>query len=197
MRAVTLVVLALQIADGGLQPRLGHLVEPLGSASGHDASRRPRRRPEANSRREALRVLLVGVHRAPWRYSEVRAGGCGAGFGSERLEARLMRVVAVGAEQVPLGAVPVAGAPAVHAGPPVTEFLAVALAAEPVGLVERHGLAAGQVERVAIGRIVAIEAPAVLFVVLEDDVGVHVGQHAAGPVRASRRGRRCKERCLR
>ena len=64
----------------------------------------------------------------------------------QRFEARLVRVVAVRAQQILLGAVPVAGAAAVHAGAPVAIFLSVALAAEPVGLLERHRLAAGQVQ---------------------------------------------------
>ena len=82
----------------------------------------------------------------------LRLGGRGAGFGASALKSRLVRVVAVRAQQVPLGAVPVAGAAAVHAGAPVAIFFAVALAAQPVGFLERDRLAAGQVQHVAVGR---------------------------------------------
>src|ERR1039458_504877 len=86
-------------------------------------------------------------------------GALRRGLGSQRFEARLVRVVAVRAQQVLFGAVPVAGAAAVDAGAPVTVFFAVALAAQAVGFVERDALAAGQVNEVAIGGVVAIQAP--------------------------------------
>ena len=92
-------------------------------------------------------------------------GAAGAGFGAIGLEVRLVRVVAVGAQQVPLVAVPLADSPAVDARAPVAELLAVALAAEPVRLLEWDPLAAREVEPVAVVRVVAIEAPAMLLVV--------------------------------
>src|SRR6266511_3811845 len=78
-----------------------------------------------------------------------------------RLEPRLVRVVAVRAEQVLLVPVPLAHAPAVHAGPPVAVLLPVALAAEAVRLLERNGIAARQVQAIAVVGVVAVEAPAV------------------------------------
>lgn len=86
------------------------------------------------------------------------------------------------AQEVLLVTFPVTGAPAVHAGRPVAQFFAVALAAQAVRLVERHLLAACQMEGIPICRIVAVEAPAVLFVVGQDDVSVHIRQLTPGAV---------------
>src|SRR5689334_9087863 len=97
----------------------------------------------------------------------------GRRLGGERLEVRLVRVVAVGAEQIALGAVPVAGATSVNAGAPVAILLAMALPAHAIRLFERHLLATGQMQDVAIVRVMAIETPAMRLVVLEDDFGVH------------------------
>ncbi len=55
----------------------------------------------------------------------------------------------------------------------------MALAAETVGFVERHRLAAGQVEDIAVIGVVTIQTPAVGLVVLEDDVGMHGGELTA------------------
>ena len=102
------------------------------------------------------------------------------------------------AQQVSLVAVPFADAAAVHSGAPVAIFLAVALAAEPVGFLERHRLAARQVQLVAIVGVVAVEAPAMLGIVLEHDIGVHRGQLAPLAVDGlRRRGSWSRGRCLR
>jgi hypothetical protein len=73
----------------------------------------------------------------------------------------------------------------VHSSPPVAEFFTVALAAKPVRLLKRNGFAAGQVKDVPIRRVVAIETPAMLLVVFENDVRVHILQSATGSVRFS------------
>jgi hypothetical protein len=57
---------------------------------------------------------------------------------------------------------------------PVAELVAVALAAEPVGLLEGDRRAARQVQLVEIVRVVTVEAPAVLRVVLQHDLLVGV-----------------------
>src|SRR5579859_7939617 len=101
------------------------------------------------------------------------------GFGRERAEMRLVRIVAMRAEQIALRAVPIAGAPSVDPGPPVAILLAMTLAAESVRFVERYALAAGQVQEIAVIGIVAVEAPAMSFVVLEHDVEMHHRQFAA------------------
>ncbi|HWQ52218.1 MAG TPA: hypothetical protein VN442_00950 [Bryobacteraceae bacterium] len=69
-----------------------------------------------------------------------------------------------------------------HARLPVPQFLAVALSTQAVRFLERDGLAAGQVKRIAIARIVTIQAPAMLLVVLQDDLFVHPGKNAARSV---------------
>lgn len=81
-----------------------------------------------------------------------------------------MRAVTVHTEQIAFLAVPFACAPAVNPRAPVAIFLAVALAAYPVGFLERHPLAAGEVEEVAIVCVVTIETPPMLLVVLQHDV---------------------------
>jgi len=93
-----------------------------------------------------------------------------------------MRIVAVSAQQVGLVAVPVARAASVDPRTPVPQFLAVTLPAEAVGLLERYPLAAGEVEPVAVVGVVAVQAPAVFFVVLELNLGVHVRQNTPGPI---------------
>ncbi len=88
---------------------------------------RSRRRPRGGRRRNCRRAAGARARALRLvRHGQVAhgsfPGGCGrsgAGFGCERLEARLVRVVAVRAQQVALVAVPLAGAPAVHAGAPV------------------------------------------------------------------------------
>jgi len=80
----------------------------------------------------------------------------------------------MGAQQVPLGAVPIAGAPPVHPGPPVAQFLSVALAAELVGDRELDLGPAGQVQPVPVVRIMAVQAPAAVGPVIELDFGMHV-----------------------
>ncbi len=93
-----------------------------------------------------------------------------------------MRAVTVHAEQIAFLAVPFACAPAVNPRAPVAIFLAVALAAEPVRFFEGHAFPARQMKEVAIVRIVAVQAPAVFFVVLQHDVLV-VLHHAARAIR--------------
>ena len=56
----------------------------------------------------------------------------GRRLGRQRPEARLMRVVAVNAQQVHLLAVPLSGAAAVHPGLPIPVFLPVTLTAESI-----------------------------------------------------------------
>ena len=152
----------------------GDFVEPLGAAGGEDHARE-------GGRGAGGEHAPRGISRGPAPF-HAPAGALRRRLGGQRFEARLVGVVAVGAQQVPLVAVPVAGAAAVDAGAPVAVFFAVALAADAVGFVERDALAAGQVQEVAIGGVVAIQAPAVGFVVLENDVGVHRGELAARAV---------------
>src|SRR5664279_3761272 len=118
-----------------------------------------------NSRR-----LTIGV--SP-RSLDLAVGRPRRGFRRQGAEARLVRTVTLHAQQVGFGAVPVAGAAAMNAGPPVAVLLAVALAAEAVRFFERHMLAAGQVQDVAVVGVVTVQAPAVGLIVLENDVGVH------------------------
>ena len=151
------------------------------------SSRRPPPPPDSATRHEHAQAARVcrrergsrTLSGRP-RHGPPRAGG--RGLRGDRLEARLVRVVAVRAQQVALVAVPLADAAAVHARPPVAQLLAVALPAQAVRLLERHRLAAREVQHVAVRRVVAVEAPAVLLVVLQDDVGVHVLQLAARAV---------------
>src|SRR4051812_17438528 len=81
-----------------------------------------------------------------------------------------MWTVAVHAEQVFLLAVPHSRAAAVHTRPPVAIFVPVALAAQLVALVEFDLFAARQPQLVAVVRVMTVEAPAVLGVMLEDEI---------------------------
>jgi hypothetical protein len=87
---------------------------------------------------------------------------------------RLVRAVAMHAEQITLLAIPLAGAAAVHPRAPVAILLAVALPAQAIRLFEWHSLTAREMKNVAIVRVVTVEAPPVLFVVLQHDVLVIV-----------------------
>ncbi len=82
----------------------------------------------------------------------------------------------MGTQQVLLVAVPVPGAFSVNANLPVPKFLAVALAAESIGFEKRDDLTGGEAKRVAIVGIVAIETPALVFGMAEDDAGVLIHQ---------------------
>jgi hypothetical protein len=65
---------------------------------------------------------------------------------------------------------------------PITKLFAVALAAQFVGFFEQNRLSAGKMEPVTIGGVMTIEAPAVLFVVLQHDIGVHPRKFTPGTV---------------
>jgi hypothetical protein len=64
----------------------------------------------------------------------------------ERLEVWFVRVVAVGAKEIALMPVPIPGSAAVDPRPPIPVLLPMALAAKPVGFLERNRFPAGQVE---------------------------------------------------
>jgi hypothetical protein len=61
-----------------------------------------------------------------------------------------------------------------HPGSPVTQFLAVALPAKPIRFLKRDRFTASQVECVAVAGVVAVEAPTMCFVMLEDDLRMHL-----------------------
>ena len=114
-----------------------------------------------------------------------RVGGRGGGFGASAWKRGACGLWQCAHSRYFLWPFQLPGAPAVDARPPVAQLLAVALAAQPVGLLEGHPLAAGQVEPVAVGRVVAVEAPAVLLVVPQLDVVVH----PVAPAACGSRGR--------
>ncbi|MGB2716558.1 MAG: hypothetical protein WBC51_20410 [Vicinamibacterales bacterium] len=70
-----------------------------------------------------------------------------------------------------------------NTGSPVAVLLAVALAAELIRLLERHRLATGKMQPVAIVGVVAVETPPMFLVVFQDDVIVRVDELTARPVR--------------
>lgn len=82
----------------------------------------------------------------------------------------------MGAKEIGLVAVPGAGPPSVDPRPPVPILLAVALTAKTVGFLESHRSAAGQMQLVPVFLIVAIQAPAILFIVPQNDVRVEGSQ---------------------
>jgi hypothetical protein len=94
-----------------------------------------------------------------------------------------MGVVAVGAEEITLVTVPLSTSTSMDAGPPVPVLLPVTLTAETIGLLEGDELPAGQVEPVPVLGIVAVQAPAMLLVVAQHDLGMK------GQLPASRVGR--------
>jgi hypothetical protein len=87
--------------------------------------------------------------------------------------------VAVDAEQVLFVTVPVAGPFAVDANFPVTEFVAMALAAQPVRLGKIDQFAGDQSEFVTVFKIVAVRAPALTFRMMKHNIGVVFGQDPA------------------
>lgn len=86
-------------------------------------------------------------------------------------------------QQVSFGPVPIPGPPAMHTGAPIAKLFAVALSAELVGLIEGHAFAACEMEPVAIRGVVAIQAPPMLLVVLQNYFGVHVRKCPANGIR--------------
>jgi hypothetical protein len=87
------------------------------------------------------------------------------------------------AEKITLGTIPLASPAAVHTGAPVAEFLAVALAAKPVGLGKSDTLAAGKMQPITIGRVVAVKAPAMRLIMPEDDFLMHAGKRSPRLIR--------------
>jgi hypothetical protein len=90
----------------------------------------------------------------------------------ERLEVWFVRVVAVGAKEIALMPVPIPGSAAVDPRPPIPVLLPMALATEPVGLLKGNQLPAGQMQLVPVPGIVAIQAPPVVLVMFQVDLGV-------------------------
>jgi hypothetical protein len=84
----------------------------------------------------------------------------------------------MGAQQVTLPSVPVAAALPVHTRPPVAELVPVALPAKLVGFGKINQGSAGQPEFVAIAGIMAIQAPAMLLVVTQNDIGMFFLEHS-------------------
>lgn len=78
----------------------------------------------------------------------------------------------MGTKEIGLVAAPGTGPPSVDPRPPVPILLAMALTAKAVGLLESYRSAAGQMQLVPVLLIVAIQAPAILLIVSENDVGV-------------------------
>jgi hypothetical protein len=79
----------------------------------------------------------------------------------------------------------------VYTGAPIPVFRAVTLAAQLIGGRKIHQLSAGQMELVPVRRVVAIQAPAVAFIVAELDILVKlefpplaIGFHVAVAFRA-------------
>ena len=85
----------------------------------------------------------------------------------------------VGAQQVLFLSVPATGPPSVNALFPIPEFWPVTLAAEFVGFLETDQLSAGGVEEIAIVGVMAVHAPAVSFIVFENDIIMEVFQYPA------------------
>jgi hypothetical protein len=56
------------------------------------------------------------------------------------------------------------------------------LSAQAIRFRERYTLSAGQVKPIAIARVVTIEAPAMLLVMLQYDLLVHPGEDTASPI---------------
>jgi hypothetical protein len=74
--------------------------------------------------------------------------------------------MAVGAQQIRFRAAPGTCAAAMHARSPVPQLLAMALSAQTVRFVKGNKLSAGQVKTISIARVVTIQAPPMLLVVL-------------------------------
>ncbi len=85
-----------------------------------------------------------------------------------------MRIVAVGTQQIALGTIPVTDPAPMDALAPITVDRAVALTAQPIGLVEADQGIVDKPQTVAVVRVVTIEAPAVCRAVLEVDVVVEI-----------------------
>jgi hypothetical protein len=90
-----------------------------------------------------------------------------------------MWVMTVGAQQVFLAPVPLAGPPAVNALFPIPEFWPVTLAAELVGFLETDQLSAGRMKHIAVFGVMAVYAPAVFLIVFEDDIIMEFFQFTA------------------
>jgi hypothetical protein len=95
-------------------------------------------------------------------------------FGCERLEARLMRIMAMHAEAVKFLPIPFARSFPVHPGLPVTENGPMALSAEKIGFLKLYQSAINQSKPIPVIRIVAGKAPLLGPGVFELDILVEV-----------------------
>jgi len=91
--------------------------------------------------------------------------------------------MAVSTEEITLVSVPFSGSSAMNSSPPIPVFLPVTLPAQAIGLLEKDGLPAGQVEKVSVLGIVTIQAPTVFLVMMEHDIRVEPRQLPAGGIR--------------
>ena len=78
--------------------------------------------------------------------------------------------MAMGTEEIPFFPIPFPGPSTVDPGPPVPILLPVALTTKAIGLFEGYRLAAGEMKLVSILCVVAVEAPAVILIMVENDV---------------------------
>ena len=85
-----------------------------------------------------------------------------------------MGVVAVGAQEVAFGAVPIAHAAPVDTLPPIAKNGAVALATQAIGLVKPNQSPVGEPQAIAVVGIVAVKTPPVRGAVIEMDVLVKI-----------------------
>ena len=122
-------------------------------------------------------MLLFGGRRG---FRVIRAGTRGQETGTyrrrqrlDRLECRSVWIVTVRAQEVTLGAIPVAPAPSVNSLAPITEDRPVTLAAELVRFVEPDQRAVGQAQVIPVVRVVTIEAPSIRGPVIDLDLLVH------------------------
>lgn len=103
------------------------------------------------------------------------------------LKLRRVRNMAVHAQQVGLVAVPGAGPTAVHASPPITVFVAVALATEAIRTPWKSISSPFTRSSLLVLCRVTVEAPAILFIVMKNDLLMCDLQGATGSIHGDRR----------
>ncbi len=89
-------------------------------------------------------------------------------------------------KEILLVAVPVTGALAVNSGFPVSELVTVTLTAKTVRLGKVDQFAGNQPQLVAVLQVVAIGTPPLPFCVVQDDIGMEIGQDPTSRIRLHR-----------
>ena len=101
----------------------------------------------------------------------------------QRLELRIVGVVAMNTEQILFVTVPITGPLAMNPHLPVAELVSMALAAQPVRLGKINKISGDQPQLVPVDQVMAIRTPALPFGMMKHYLGMILGESSPERIR--------------